>query len=158
MILRRVRIKRVARRGGPLKRWKGPRKVRKTSRAKMGRIADRLFSLIVRHAQVCAFHGDPWAPGNEDGVCSGPLQCAHIVSRTYRSVRWDESNAMPLCAGAHVAMTHRPLEWERFVVYKIGREALDELKAQALEVWDGDIEGVLVRLAARAVALGLEAK
>ena len=126
----------------------------------MGRQADKLFSLIVRASGVCAYHSaesavDPWGGG-----CKGSLQCAHIISRSYRSVRWDERNAMPLCAGAHVYFTHHPLEWERFVLnysgVLYGDSIIPALKAKALSKWDGDIEGVLVRLAARAVGLGIE--
>lgn len=132
-------------------RGKGPRKVRKTTRGKMGRIADKLFGQIVRLRGVCleAIH-------NDYHRCAGSIQCAHVVSRSYRSVRWSEDNAMPLCAGAHVYYTHHPLEWEGFVTMRIGDDAFAALKRRALQKWDGDIEGVCVRLAARAVALGIE--
>ena len=114
----------------------------------MGRLADKLFSLIVRQ-RGCADHTDTLTP------CAGPKQCAHIVSRTYRSVRWDEDNAFCLCAGAHVFYTHHPIHWEQFVTKRIGADAYADLKTRALARWNGDIEGVLVRLAARAVALGI---
>ena len=111
----------------------------------MGRQADKLFSLIVRAVGQCAecFEGKA-------------LQCAHIVSRSYRSVRWSFDNAVALCAGCHVYYTHHPLEWERFVTERMGAADFASLKARALAKWDGDLEGVLVRLAARAVALGIE--
>src|SRR5262249_38556397 len=128
-----------------------PRKQRKSTRGKMGRLADKLFSLIVRYQRVCKYH----APIN--ALCSGSLQCAHIVSRYYRSVRWDEANAMALCAGAHRYFTSRPLEWEAFVLLRFGAANYEALKRRALQRWDGDLEGVLVRLAARAVALGIKA-
>ena len=120
----------------------------------MGRQADKLFSLIVRSKQRCEYHWaiEPPMP-YPDLACSGPLQCAHVVSRRYRSVRWSEDNAMPLCAGAHVAMTHDPLRWEAFVIGRMGAADFASLKARALAKWDGDLEGVLVRLAARAVSL-----
>lgn len=148
----------IARNSAPIKRVKAPAKVRKTPRGKMSKIADKLFSLIVRHPAKCTYHGadigaDPWGGG-----CKGGLQCAHIVSRSYRSVRWSEDNAMPLCAAAHTYYTHHPLEWEDFVTMRIGDDAFAALKKRALQKWDGDLDGVLVRLASRAVSLGIDPK
>lgn len=132
-------------------RGKSPRKVRKTSRGKMGRTADALFSKIVRHSGACL--AATVEPSHE---CAGPLQCAHIVGRAYRSTRWAEDNAFSLCAGAHVYFTHHPLEFEGFVTMRIGDDAYAALKRRALVKWDGDIDGVLVRLASRAVVLGIQ--
>jgi hypothetical protein len=55
-----------------------------------------------------------------------------------------------------VYYTHRPLEWEQFMEQRLTAAGLADLKRLALSKWSGDIEGVLVRLAARAVAIGLE--
>lgn len=137
-----------ARERKPLKRGKRLRKQRKTSRAAMGRKADALFSLIVRARGKCQWHAIV-------GTCSGPLQCAHGIGRIYRSVRWDERNAFALCAGAHVWTTHHPLEWNQFMHDEMGEAALEALKTKALQPWDGDIQSVLVRLAARAIVLGI---
>ena len=68
--------------------------------------ADALFSKLIRERdQRCR------AAGYKLG-CSTLLQCAHVVSRRYRSVRWDGDNAVALCAAHHVWFTHHPLEWE----------------------------------------------
>lgn len=133
----------------PIARKSRPRKARKTSAGAKARTADRLFSLIVRSRVYCLFH-------HSGGECAGPLQTCHIVSRTYRSVRWDEDNAFCMCAGAHRLMTNRPLEWERFVTAVMTAGNYEALKIRALKPWDHDIESVLVRLAARAVALGIK--
>jgi hypothetical protein len=145
---KRVRERKQIRRSPPPRRSRRPRKQRKTSRAAMGRQADKLFSLIVR-AGGC--HEANVNPAHE---CVGGLQCAHIISRSYRSTRWDEENAMGLCAGRHVYYTHRPCEFEDFVA-EFWHIARPTLRRRALVKWDGDIEGVLVRLAARAVTLNL---
>lgn len=84
--------------------------------------ADRLFSLYIRAR-------DGWACRRCGSVVNP--QCAHVISRTYRAIRWNPDNAVCLCRGCHVMFTHRPLEWadwceERFP----GRLAL--LKVQAL--------------------------
>jgi hypothetical protein len=63
---------------------------------------------------------------------------------------------MPLCARAHVYFTHHPLEWEQFVIEEKGAADFEALKIRALKPWDHDIDGVLVRLAARAVTLGIK--
>lgn len=136
-------------------RGKRPNRVRKTSRAKLGKKADDLFSLIVRHPGVCL------AIGRLEGhSCGGGLQCAHVVSRRYRSTRWDFDNAVPLCAGAHRYFTDRQCEWDVFVERYIMQPAdYDVLRyVRALKPWDKDLESVLVRLAERAVSMGIEAK
>jgi hypothetical protein len=63
---------------------------------------------------------------------------------------------MPLCSGAHVWFTHNPDEWGAYLVWKFGAEAVHSLVMRSVQPWDGDIDGVLVRLAARAVALGIK--
>lgn len=134
-------------------RKRRPNKVRKTSRGALGRLADKLFSLIVREQGDCRWH----RPASMGGIgCSGPLQTAHLFSRRYRSTRWDEDNAFPLCAGAHVKFTHDPIGWENFVVATIGRRAWEDLRLRAQEKWDGDLEGTVARLKARAAVLEIK--
>lgn len=134
-----------------------PAKRRKTSQAAKVREADKLFSRIIRAGRTCYYHFGRGKLTPLGFACSGPLQCAHIVSRIYRSVRWDEGNAIPLCAGAHRYMTSRPLEWERFVLTFMPAADYEGLKLRALEVWDHDMEPVLDRLRQRAAELGVEA-
>jgi len=125
------------------------RKVKKASRGKLGREADRLFSLIVRSRGFCEARG-------VRTLHAGPLQCAHIIGRSYRSTRWDEENAFCLCAGCHRFWTSRPIEFRRFVVDMRGIVWFDEVTSRALHPWDKDIVGVVARLRERAVELGLE--
>ena len=72
-----------------------------------------------------------------DGECQACgstefLQCAHIHSRSYKSIRVDPDNAVALCRSCHVKFTHRPLEWSIWVEEKFpGR--WDELKTKALK-------------------------
>jgi 5-methylcytosine-specific restriction endonuclease McrA len=74
---------------------------------------------------------------DRDGGCvaeaphKGQLQCAHIISRSYKSIRTNPDNAVTLCQSHHVYYTHRPLEWQEWVEDRFpGR--WDELKQQAL--------------------------
>lgn len=67
--------------------------------------ADALFSRFIRE---------------RDGFCqacgtTSDLQCAHIISRSYKSIRTHRLNAVALCRSCHVKFTHRPLEWQDFV-------------------------------------------
>lgn len=91
--------------------------------AAKGRVGrnDREFSLFIRERdRVCQRCGK-----------DRNLQCAHIVSRTYRKTRWDPDNAMALCFGCHKTFTHWPLEWEAFVITRMGEEGYRELKLKA---------------------------
>lgn len=43
------------------------------------------------------------------------LQCAHLISRTYKHLRWDEKNAITLCMGCHMFFWHtHPIEAAEF--------------------------------------------
>lgn len=84
--------------------------------------ADRAFSKYIRA---------------RDGKClscgsSEFLQCAHLITRSYKSIRVNELNAVALCRSCHVKYTHKPLEWRQWVETRYpGR--WDELKGVALE-------------------------
>jgi len=151
---KRVRERKQIRRSPPPRRSRRPNKVKKTPRGTLSRRADKLFSLIVRHPQVCTYHLDAergeFAPLMGHG---GHIQCAHLVTRGRHTVRWDEDNAMPLCGGAHKWFTHNPDAWKAYLHWKFGREAVDALELRSQAKWDGEVP--LVRLAARAVALGI---
>jgi hypothetical protein len=71
--------------------------------------ADVLFSKVVRSRGYC----ESDRPNH-----SGNLQCAHIISRSYKAVRTDESNGLCLCQGCHMYFTHHPLEFEIWVSTK----------------------------------------
>ena len=68
--------------------------------------ADTAFSVWVRSRGVCESDRDSHTQN---------LQCAHIISRSYRTTRTYELNALCLCQGCHVFYTHRPLEWRLFI-------------------------------------------
>jgi 5-methylcytosine-specific restriction endonuclease McrA len=84
--------------------------------------ADREFSILIR---------------TRDGACrrcqsTERLQCAHVHSRRYRKIRWDERNAMALCSSCHVWQTHHPLEGEEFFRSVLGDDVFDELRMTAI--------------------------
>lgn len=65
---------------------------------------DRLWSMIVRTADVCARCGTDYG-----------LQAAHIVPRRHTATRCDPSNGVCLCRACHSYFTVRPDEFDRWV-------------------------------------------
>lgn len=93
----------------------------KTKRLK--KQADKLFSELVRRRGRCQRCGK--AP--PDVV----LHCAHVYSRTYTAIRWDERNALCLCAGCHLWGHRRPVEWTLFIEDVLGAEVVRSLLEEA---------------------------
>lgn len=104
--------------------------------------ADRLFSLIVRARGECEVKQVSKCP-------SGPLQCAHIFSRRYRSIRFDEANALCACAGCHQWFTNRPLEWEDWLRARLGNDTYEWLRTRALTEPNPKLLAVIQRLRPR---------
>lgn len=99
--------------------------------------ADQLFSLYIRGRDKACIR----CATTED------LQCAHIITRGYHAVRWDEDNAIALCRSDHVFFTHRPLEWENFIDNRFpGRR--DELRKKALTYEKQDLDAIIKRFIA----------
>lgn len=113
-----------------------PAKVRKTPRSKLRRMADKLWSLIVRAAGKCRLCGK--AEG---------LQAAHGFSRRYLGTRWDLRNGWCLCAGCHKTMGYRAIEWDAFMREELG-ELYEPLRQQALARSVPDYDAILERLRA----------
>lgn len=120
--------------------WRGVSSGRKAAK----QTADKWFSLIVRARGPCLKCGTPHN-----------LQCAHVFSRRYTAVRWDERNAVPLCRGCHVYFTHRPIEWEDWIVATIGMDVYNSLRITARDGPPMDLEAVLDAMVKRVDALKL---
>lgn len=72
--------------------------------------ADTMFSKRIRERdESCR------AAGTDAVECKGYLQCAHLVSRRYRALRWSDQGAIALCMAHHMRFTHYPLEWQEWV-------------------------------------------
>lgn len=70
-------------------------------------------------------------------------QCAHIFSRTYRSVRWFMDNLLCLCAGCHFWAHRNPILFTEWVKTYLGEEKYQNLKimATAIKKWTlGEME------------------
>jgi len=111
------------------------RKTRRLTRTAKKAKADRLFSLKIRERDK----------GCQSCGSTDRLQCAHIFSRRYHSIRWYLLNALALCAKCHTFFTHHPAEWEQFCRHEYlgSPETWDQLRMLALEVWDKDLDEVL---------------
>jgi hypothetical protein len=72
-------------------------------------LADRVFAKRVRSRGICEGEAE------RKVACNGELQCAHIIRRRYFALRWDEANALSLCAAHHLYWTHHQLEWEAWI-------------------------------------------
>ena len=115
-------------------RGKRPAKVRKTPRSKLKRIADKLWSLIVRKAGKCRICG------KTEG-----LQAAHGFSRRYHATRFELINGGCLCAGCHVMFTHDPIRWDAFMRGELGA-LYEPLREKALTGGAPDYEAIIARL------------
>ena len=79
--------------------------------------ATKLHALIIRDLGYCESCGS-----------SGPLHCAHIISRKYSQTRTSSDNAFCLCASCHARYTDHPVEFGKFVTDMMGEEKYNELK------------------------------
>lgn len=130
---------------------KGKRTSKRRKKRKAGmRACDIEFSRQVRALGRCEAAGWVDVATGHSLKCSEVLQCAHIVSRRYKATRWKHSNALCLCAAHHVYWTHRPLEWETFVLAKIGVAVYSYLKRFALEERTPDFHAILAELKEKA--------
>lgn len=95
----------------------------KPTKSSLTRKLDQECSRIIRSFGKCAMCG-----------CADyeKLQCAHIYSRTYRSVRWDLDNLLPLCASCHFYSHKNPLIFAEFVKTHLGDIKYQSLKLRAI--------------------------
>ena len=90
---------------------------------------DELFSRIIRNRAIANVGGCErcWAWKAD----YKQLQCAHMFTRKYHSVRWDEENAVGVCAGCHFFLDSHPQEKIDFFKQRLGEEKFDLLQARA---------------------------
>jgi len=113
--------------------------MRKITRKGLIRKLDKIFSLKVREIGRCEFMG-------KDTIsCSKQLQCAHIIGRGRKVIRWDLQNALCICSGHHVYYTNNPERW-RNMLMNFYPERLAYLEVQAEKVWDKNLDKVLMQL------------
>ena len=70
---------------------------------------DIAFSLAVRKHGRCQF------AGLDKVHCGGILNCAHIEGKGALRLRFDQQNALCICAGHHVFYTYHPTAFNELV-------------------------------------------
>lgn len=92
------------------------------ARSRFMQQADAAFSKLIK-----------WRDGHLCQRCESPEhpQCAHLVSRSYKSIRTEMDNAVTLCRSCHMFFTHHPLEWEVWCE-EMWPGRLEQLKTRAL--------------------------
>lgn len=125
--------------------FKKPKK-RKPTRVNQTKTCDSLFSKVIRSRGSCENCGQ-----------TTTLQCAHGFSRRYRAVRWDERNAFCFCARCHLYYTMRPLEWDDWLLERLGEQLYSELRGLALHAANPVLRDMLTILKNRAAELGIAA-
>lgn len=108
---------------------------------------DRLFSVLTRASGSCVHCGS-----------TERLQCAHGFSRRYRNVRWDPRNAFCMCQGCHLFFTHRPLEWDEWLLGRWGADLYAEIRSLALSTAKVDLDAVRETLVAETLRRGITAR
>ena len=110
------------------------------SRKKAILYADSLWSQIVRRREGGCVSGRP--------THAGGFQAAHGFSRRYHGTRWNLRNGFKLCQGCHVYWTHRPIEWNDWLMAEWGLLVYHELKRQALSTERRDLPQITAALEA----------
>lgn len=82
--------------------------------------ADKYFSLYIRaRDKRCVTCGS-----------SDNLQCGHLFTRTYYTLRWDEKNAFCQCAGCNLRHEHDPYKLTSHFMMVFSEEEYHELHSQ----------------------------
>jgi hypothetical protein len=94
--------------------------MKKPTKTSLTRKLDKLCSQIIRGRGYCA-----WCH-TTDG-----LECCHVFSRRYRSVRWYLPNLVCLCHSHHFYAHSNPVLFTEFIKEYLGEKDYEELKFRA---------------------------
>lgn len=119
-----------------------PKKKRPVKRRASVADCDKAFGLLIR------------GPKDNPHPCANcgtreNIQCAHGFTRAYHATRWDDRNAFPLCKGCHVFFTHRPIQWDDWLLERWGPDLYREIRALAVSHQRVDKDALLAELKAR---------
>ena len=109
--------------------------MRKPTKSSLTRKLDKLFSQIVRKRGKCA-----WC-GTKEG-----LECCHIFSRKYRSLRWSLDNAVCMCHSHHFYSHSNPILFAEFVKNYLGEEKYELLKEARNQITKLTLEDLQIKL------------
>ena len=147
MIARKVPLKRSSK---PIARRTKPARVRRSAAGQEKHRKDRAWSEAVKAKGPCVAIGQFFRTVEmvtiefDDGsrekwesvsfpthVCAGPIDPAHVMSRTFPATRHEVANGVPICRAAHDWFTVRPKAWESFCRQLLGDQEYDRLDAKA---------------------------
>jgi len=91
-----------------------------TPRAKAIKQADdECRELVMAQEPACVICGEP-----------GRGQWSHYIKRDHYAVRWDTRNVHNMCSGCHMVFhEHDPTAYHDFVLYSLGQEEFDKMRA-----------------------------
>ena len=116
--------------------------MKKISKKKLKARADKLFSEKVRSLGTCELRG------RDHIECSGQLQTMHIVGRACHRLRWEVNNAICGCSGHHFFYTNNSFFFFELVKKEFPKR-YKFITTHKNEIWDKDIESVIVRLTSK---------
>jgi len=103
---------------------------------------DTLFSKFIRLRAMSRTHGcERCGAWKED---YRQLQCAHLISRWHKSIRWDEDAALGLCGGCHMWIDHEAEEKSELLKSKLGQEKFDALSHRARQIGKIDKNAITI--------------
>lgn len=104
---------------------------RKLNKRQLIKKCDKLFSEVVRSIGEC----------EHCGAKDKTLHCAHIISRAYRSTRWNLENAVCLCTRCHLYWAHKnPVEFVDWLEEYYGEDIRQRLRQEAQKIELVDLE------------------
>ena len=120
----------------------------KTRRKKTIERLDAMFSEYIRKRAISRWHGCErclslkyYIEKDDGGIVPDwrQLDCAHNQSRIHFATRWDEDNALGLCAGCHRFIDREHDAKVEFFTEKLGKAKYDEIMFRAHSVNKTDL-------------------
>ena len=106
--------------------------------------ADRLFSAFIKKRDGGCMAGI--TDYTERLAHRGPLECAHLIRRGFKSIRWDPRNAVTLCQGHHAYFTDHPIAWRVWCDELRGEAVMRELLHKAYGLEKVDVAAIVEQL------------
>jgi hypothetical protein len=119
---------------------RGIRQRRRGAVAAVKRLADALWSQVVKLPQKCNIQGV------YQHECKGPLEAMHMIPRTFAATRWLPINGACGCSAAHLYFTRRPELWSAVCLDLWGVEVFRELWSMARAMKPVDMEATVYKL------------
>ena len=97
-------------------------KIKKSTRSKLVKKLDTVFSQYIRLKDSKDGIGTCITCGKQDHIKN--LQAGHFMSRKHYSIRWDERNVKPQCAGCNVFRYGEQYKYSLYLGNKLSKQLL----------------------------------